>query len=105
MVFRELLPDTPLLKNRFGIWEPAIGTIISPKAIDVVITPLAAFDEQRNRVGMGGGYFDRCFAFLAHRRQWLRPKLIGVAFNCQKVEKIVPNPWDIRLYRVFTESN
>jgi 5-formyltetrahydrofolate cyclo-ligase len=105
MTFRELQPDTPLLKNRFGLWEPAIGTTISPKLIDVVITPLVAFDDQRNRIGMGGGYFDRCFAFLKHRHHWLRPKLIGVAFDCQKVEKIVPNPWDIRLYQVFTETN
>lgn len=104
MIFRELQPDTPLEKNRFGLWEPTSGEIISPRAIDVVITPLVSFDDQRHRIGMGGGYFDRCFAFLKYRRQWLRPKLIGVAFDCQKVEKIVPSPWDIRLYRIFTET-
>jgi 5-formyltetrahydrofolate cyclo-ligase len=52
---------------------------------------------------MGGGYFDRCFHFLKHRRKWLRPKLLGIAFDCQKVEKIVSNPWDIPLYQVITE--
>jgi 5-formyltetrahydrofolate cyclo-ligase len=105
MTFREMRPDTPLIRNSFGLWEPATGEIISPKAIDVVITPLVAFDNECNRIGMGGGYFDRCFAFLKHRHHWRRPKLIGVAFACQKVERIVPNPWDIPLYRVFTEKN
>ena len=104
MAFCEIRPDTPLIKNRFGLWEPATGEFISPKAIDIVITPLVAFDNQCNRIGMGGGYFDRCFAFLKHRRHWLRPKLIGVAFQCQKVEKIVPNPWDIPLCRIITEA-
>ena len=105
MTFREIRPNTPLVKNRFGILEPAAGAIISAKAIDVVITPLVAFDDQCNRIGMGGGYFDRCFAFLKYRHHWLRPKLIGVAFQCQKAKQILPNPWDIRLFRVITENN
>jgi 5-formyltetrahydrofolate cyclo-ligase len=53
---------------------------------------------------MGGGYFDRYFSFLRHRQHWLHPKLIGVAFDCQKVEEIPANPWDIPLYSVITES-
>jgi len=53
---------------------------------------------------MGGGYYDRCSSFLQHRRNLLHPKLIAVAFACQEVEKITPNPWDIRLYQVITEN-
>ena len=105
MTFREIRPDTPLVRNRFGLWEPATGEIVSAKEIDIVITPLVAFDDQYNRIGMGGGYFDRCFSFLKHRQHWLRPKLIGVAFECQRVEKIDPNPWDIRLCSVITEQS
>jgi len=105
MIFRQLAPDTELTLNRFGLWEPISGPTITAKAIDVVITPLAAFDDHCHRIGMGGGYFDRCFHFLKHRNNWLRPKLIGIAFDCQKVEKIVPNPWDIPLYRVVTETH
>jgi 5-formyltetrahydrofolate cyclo-ligase len=105
MGFVEIERNTRLKRNKFGIWEPYSGIEISPKQLDVVVTPLVAFDENMNRVGMGGGYFDRCFSFLQHQRQWFRPKLAGVAFECQKVEKISPNPWDIRLYRVFTETN
>ena len=105
MTFTQLLPETTLVRNRFGLWEPVSGIQIEPSDLDVVATPLVAFDHQCNRIGMGGGYFDRTFAFLRGRHSWLRPKLIGLAFDCQKVEKITPNPWDIRLYRVFSESN
>ena len=104
MYFRETLPESALAKDDFGIWEPVSGTRIEPGELDVVVTPLVAFDDHRNRIGMGGGYFDRAFAFLADRNHWLRPKLIGVAFECQRVPKIAPNPWDIRVFRIFTET-
>lgn len=103
MRFHALRPDTRLEQNRFGLWEPVATSAIAPQKLDVVITPAVAFDDELNRIGTGGGYFDRCFAFLRNRKQWLRPKLIGVAFDCQRVEKITPNPWDIRLYRVISE--
>jgi 5-formyltetrahydrofolate cyclo-ligase len=104
MLFREMLPGTTLEKNGYGIWEPISGAFVSPRNLDVVIAPTVAFDDFGNRIGMGGGYFDRCFAYLLHRKLWLRPKLIGVAFSCQKVEKIPANPWDIPLYKVFTDD-
>jgi 5-formyltetrahydrofolate cyclo-ligase len=103
MVFREVLRETTLKKNAFGVWEPTSGSFIDPRALDIVITPVVAFDSLHNRIGMGGGYFDRCFSFLKHRKTWLRPKLVGVAFACQQAQEIAPNPWDIRLYRVFSE--
>ncbi len=105
MFFCQLTSDTDLKRNYYGLWEPVNGRIIAADAIDLVITPIVAFDDKCHRIGMGGGYFDRCFAFLEHRRKWLRPKLTGVAFDCQKVRKITPNPWDIRLYQVVTESS
>ena len=105
MRFVKIKRNTRLERNQFGIWEPVSGNEISPEKLDVVITPLVAFDEKLNRIGMGGGYFDRCFSFLQRHRHWLKPKLVGFAFECQKVEKIGPNPWDIRLYRVFTECD
>ncbi len=104
MRFVKIERNTRLERNQFGIWEPVFGTEISPEKRDVVVTPLVVFDEKWNRIGMGGGYFDRYFSFLKSKRQWFRPKLVGFAFECQKVEKIRTNPWDIRLYRVFTES-
>jgi 5-formyltetrahydrofolate cyclo-ligase len=104
MIFRQLTPNTDLERNKFGLLEPVSGPVAAAKTFDLVITPVVAFDDQHHRIGMGGGYFDRCFYFLKHRKKWLRPKLIGIAFDCQKVEKIAPNPWDIRLYQVITEK-
>ena len=105
MFFREIRPDTTLVQNRMMIWEPESGEVISPRRLQLVITPTVAFDNANHRIGMGGGYYDRCFSFLKHRRQWLKPKLLGVAFDCQEVEEISPNTWDIRLYRTFSEKN
>ena len=105
MIFRRLTPDSIVERGPFGIWEPIVGTTITPRDLDLVVTPLVVFDGMRHRIGMGGGYYDRCFAFLKRRQHWLRPKLVGVAFDCQKVEKIRPNPWDIRLYKVFSETS
>jgi 5-formyltetrahydrofolate cyclo-ligase len=104
MTFRLLEPNSLLQRNNYGIWEPVSGPEIRAVDLDLVITPLAAFDEKNNRIGMGGGFYDRSFAFLKHRRRWLRPKLIGVAFDCQKVDEILPNPWDIRLYAIVSET-
>jgi 5-formyltetrahydrofolate cyclo-ligase len=103
MLFCEIDPETELERSLFGLWEPTRGKLIAPEQLDVVVTPTVAFDKEKHRIGMGGGYFDRTFSFLRHRQHWIRPKLIGVAFQCQEVEKITPNAWDIRLYRVITE--
>jgi len=105
LAFRMITPDTQLVRNRYGLWEPDSSSLeIAAQDIDIVLTPVVAFDDERHRIGMGSGYFDRCFAFLRHRNHWLRPKLVGLAFECQRVKKIKPNPWDIRLYRVITEN-
>ena len=104
MVFRQTMPGTELARNDFGLWEPVSGALIDARRLDVVVTPLVAFDTRKNRVGMGGGYFDRTFAFLGNRSTWLQPKLIGVAFESQRVQKITRNPWDIPVFRVLTEA-
>ncbi len=103
MTFQEITPDTALYLNSFGIYEPREGKLIAARRLDIVITPLLAFDSCNRRIGFGGGYFDRAFAFLRHRTILYRPKLIGLAFACQKVEKIAANPWDIRLFQIITD--
>jgi 5-formyltetrahydrofolate cyclo-ligase len=104
MFFREIRPDTTLQRNQMTIWEPQSGDFISPRELQLVITPTVAFDKCRHRIGMGGGYYDRCFSFLLHRKYWIKPKLAGVAFMCQEIEEITPNTWDVRLYRMFREE-
>jgi 5-formyltetrahydrofolate cyclo-ligase len=103
MSFQEITPDTRIRINKFGLYEPDGGEIATARMLDVVLTPVVAFDSSNHRVGMGGGYFDTTFSFLKHRIIHFHPKLIGLAFACQKVKEIAPNPWDIPLFTVITE--
>ena len=105
MQFHEIDSDTELYRSDFGLYEPLDGKVIPVRELDVVITPLVAFDDAGNRIGMGGGCFDRTFAFLKHRKFYLRPKLVGVAFACQQIEKVNANPWDIRLFQIITDNS
>ncbi|NCC29253.1 MAG: 5-formyltetrahydrofolate cyclo-ligase [Gammaproteobacteria bacterium] len=91
--------------NRFGIPEPTRrGRHIRPaRHLDQILVPLVGFDSACNRIGMGGGYYDRTLAYLKGRRFWRRPRLIGVAHECQRIETIAPAPWDIPLDAVVTE--
>jgi len=102
--FRRLDNENELLTSKMGLREPINGQPIQPDALDLVLTPLVAFDAQKNRIGMGGGYYDRTFAFLKQKPDAVKPVLAGLAFEGQRVEKIPSNPWDIRLLHVFTES-
>jgi len=104
MTFREITAETALYKNNYGLYEPLDAKSIDPRMLDVVVTPLVAFVSHNQRIGMGGGYFDRTFSFLSNRSSYFHPKLIGVAFACQEVEEIPANPWDIRLFSVVSET-
>lgn len=104
MQFQEITPDTDLRLNDFGLFEPDTGESVTPRMLDVVVTPVVAYDDDKHRIGMGGGYFDTSFAFLRHRTVSYHPKLVGVAFACQKVAKISPNPWDIPLFATISET-
>ena len=91
-------------RNRFGIPEPDGGRRIDPRELDVVLTPLVAFDNRGHRLGMGKGYYDRCFGFLRRRTRWRKPKLIGIGFDFQKIEKLVPQYWDVPLWGAVTNT-
>jgi 5-formyltetrahydrofolate cyclo-ligase len=65
---------------------------------------LVGFDRACHRLGMGAGFYDRSLAFLQQRRHWRRPRLIGLAHECQRVEALAPKPWDIPLDAVITEA-
>jgi 5-formyltetrahydrofolate cyclo-ligase len=104
MAFAELEPGGTLAANFFGIMEPKLGAKLDARKLDLVLTPLVAFDDRGVRVGVGRGYYDRCFRFLRHRSQWRRPKLLGVAYELQRVPPLVPNSWDVPLWGVVTEA-
>ena len=102
--FRSLTPDSELATNRFGLWEPLRGKTIAVGALDTILVPVVAFDEHCNRIGMGGGYYDRALARHRHRQSFHRPKLIGLSFACQQVALIPASPWDIPLFQIYTEA-
>ena len=102
--FARFNPDDTLAFNRFGIPEPVRRHLIKPSALDLVLTPLVAFDTAGHRIGMGGGFYDRTFAFLQRRHYWHQPKLLGLAYEFQKQTAIKPNDWDIPLHAIATET-
>ena len=106
LLFAPLRPNTPLQANRFGIAEPVYTTseLRTPSQLDVVITPLVAFDAKLNRLGMGGGYYDRSFAFKKRRQHWRRPLMIGVGYSFQHVAALFPQVWDVPLDVAITEK-
>jgi 5-formyltetrahydrofolate cyclo-ligase len=98
--------NSRMVKNRFRIPEPVAGQRqrIRSTALDLVLTPLVGFDNQGNRLGMGGGFYDRTFAFLNRRKHLKKPCLLGLAYENQRVEKLKNEPWDVKLHGVATEA-
>ncbi|MEN9465147.1 MAG: hypothetical protein RL217_1328 [Pseudomonadota bacterium] len=96
--------NTRMIKNRFGILEPVfrLENSINPAFLNWVCMPLVAFDAQGNRLGMGGGFYDRTFSFVRHRE--VKPKLIGLAYELQKYPKLPTETWDIPLAAIATDK-
>ncbi|MCK5091880.1 MAG: 5-formyltetrahydrofolate cyclo-ligase [Gammaproteobacteria bacterium] len=92
--------------NRYGIPEPQVpkSKLLDPRSLDLVLAPLVGFDKNCNRLGMGGGYYDRTFAFLRNRHSWIKPRLLGIAYDLQKTGQLPQEKWDVPLYGVATES-
>lgn len=92
--------------NRFGIPEPKLlrGDLPPPWALDLVLMPLVAFDKHGTRLGMGGGYYDRSFAYLKRRQYFHKPLLIGYGYDFQRLKKLKRNHWDIPIHMAVTEQ-
>jgi 5-formyltetrahydrofolate cyclo-ligase len=90
--------------NRLGIAEPEGSRIIGARWLDVVFLPLVGFDTRGVRLGTGGGYYDRAFAFRRWRQVWHTPRLVGLAYSFQQVEAIIPAAHDVLLDAVVTEK-
>jgi 5-formyltetrahydrofolate cyclo-ligase len=101
-------PNTPLYKNRFGIAEPVHASHerrTKLRKLDLILMPLVAFDQDGNRLGMGGGFYDKTLAGLnTSCSGWSRPKRIGIAYAIQGVETIPGQEWDVPLNAVATEN-
>jgi 5-formyltetrahydrofolate cyclo-ligase len=103
LTFAAYSPNDPLSLNRYNILEPKNKTIIPCSALDLVFLPLVGFDLQGRRLGMGGGYYDRTFAFL-NKEKTHKPYLIGLAYECQYVPEIPEEDHDVLLDAVLTEE-
>jgi 5-formyltetrahydrofolate cyclo-ligase len=96
-----------LRKNYFDLAEPTIDkTRLKPWALDLVLMPLVGFDRKGNRLGMGGGFYDRTFAFLNHtpRNKPRAPVLMGVAHQCQETAGLKREAWDVAFNYVATDK-
>ncbi|WP_253447339.1 5-formyltetrahydrofolate cyclo-ligase [Halomonas sp. Y3] len=99
---------TPMVNNRYGIPEPETrhgahrARRLPAWALDLILLPLVGFDDDGNRMGMGGGFYDRTLAFT--RRPGPRPRLIGLAHECQRVERLPVAPWDVPLDAIASDA-
>lgn len=102
LVFVDYQANSPMQANIYGIAEPIATTnnTISLQEIDLIFTPLVAFDRTGNRLGMGGGYYDRSLAPI--KKEKLNTKIIGLAHNTQQAEKLPVDGWDIPLHGIVT---
>ncbi len=106
MLFALVTPDSRFTRNRFNIPEPVVDQeqVLQAHLLDLILMPLVAFDAKGNRLGMGGGFYDRTLAFKHQRPYHQRPTLIGLAHEFQRVDQIVPAIWDISLQGVVTDK-
>jgi 5-formyltetrahydrofolate cyclo-ligase len=97
-------PGDAVEANRYGIPEPVLpGELFEPFQLDLVLVPLLGFDRRGNRLGHGGGYYDRGFAFLNEQVRPTEPLLVGIAYAFQELPEIDEQDWDVPLDFVATE--
>lgn len=104
LLFLHYTETTEMIKNQYGIAEPKLNIqlVLPVNKLDMICTPLVAFDKQGNRIGMGGGYYDRTLA--PWFTQQTGPYPVGLAHDCQQVAQLPVEPWDVPLPKIITPS-
>lgn len=102
LLFLRYEKSSDMTHHPFGILEPKLDVrrVLPVSQLDVIVTPMVAFDAQGNRLGMGGGYYDRTL------KNWRQngPYPIGIAHDCQQVEGLTRESWDVPLPEILTPS-
>ena len=99
MNFYKWSPSDPLKVNKYGIPEPETKNLVYP---DILLIPLVAFDRNLNRLGYGGGYYDRLIKKLSKKKNIIK---IGLAFSVQEIDKVPINMYDQKLDYIVTNKN
>lgn len=96
--------NSRMKRNRYGISEPdfRFGLHANARYLSSVCLPLVAFDQRGNRLGMGGGYYDRTLEFM--HQPGHKPALIGCAYEFQQLPQLPAEAWDIPLTAIATEA-
>ncbi len=90
--------DDPLIVNKYGIPEPRKKNIIYP---DIILIPMVGFDKSLNRLGYGGGYYDRVIEKYMKKKKILK---IGLAFSAQKITDLPVSKYDKKMDYIITEK-
>ncbi|WP_440875569.1 5-formyltetrahydrofolate cyclo-ligase [Thalassotalea sp. PLHSN55] len=113
LLFIRYEENTPMVRNRFNIQEPKLNVtkVCLSSQLDIIFTPLVAFDKTGARLGMGGGFYDRTLASWHQKLTQtpeqvthIKPYPIALAHDCQQVEQIPSAHWDIPLPKIITPS-
>lgn len=109
LLFIKYDKTTELYPNQYNILEPKLDKtkVIPFTSLDIILTPLVAFDKKGNRLGMGGGYYDRTLTHLNSYSNNLSQKqttAVGLAHDCQQVNTLPTESWDIPLTSIITPS-
>lgn len=105
MDFLSFDSGTSLRLNMFGIPEPdpRQAERIAVRQLDLILVPLVAVDPWGSRLGSGAGFYDRRLRHRKTHLRWQRPRLIGIAYEFQRVAHLPTQPWDVPLDAVITE--
>jgi 5-formyltetrahydrofolate cyclo-ligase len=102
--FLETHPEARETVNHLGIVEPHGTSSVAARWLDLVLMPLVGFDDRGVRLGMGGGYYDRTFAFRNTHASWRGPRLVGLAYAFQLLPSITAAAHDVRMDAVVTDQ-
>ncbi|BDX05831.1 5-formyltetrahydrofolate cyclo-ligase [Planctobacterium marinum] len=103
LLFLQYSANSKMCSNQYGIDEPVceLPDIVPLTQHQLIFTPLVGFDLNGNRLGMGGGYYDRTLSSL---KQQANISLIGLAHDCQQVDALPQENWDIPVNKIITPS-